>query len=70
MWDGERRLEEALASTAVVAICDGWHQALLPNRTSSPWDVLIDCSGAIVLCLLAYAIVRFTHPERLHPPAA
>jgi VanZ family protein len=55
----------ALAGTAAIAICDEWHQSFLPNRTSSPWDVLIDCSGAIVLCLIAYGFVRLTHPERL-----
>lgn len=55
----------ALAGTAAIAICDEWHQSFLPNRTSSLWDVLIDCSGAVVLCLLTYAIVRLTHPERL-----
>jgi VanZ family protein len=54
----------ALAGTAMIAICDEWHQAFLPNRTSSPWDVLIDCSGATVLCLLTYALVWLLRPEQ------
>lgn len=55
----------ALAGTAAIAICDEWHQSLLPNRTGTPWDVLIDCSGAILLCLLTYTFLRLSHPERL-----
>ncbi len=31
--------------------CDEWHQTFLPNRTGTPWDVLLDCCGAITLQL-------------------
>jgi VanZ family protein len=55
----------ALIGTALIASCDEWHQSFLPNRTGTPWDVLIDCSGAMVLCLVTYAIVRLSCPERL-----
>jgi len=32
----------ALAGTVLVASWDEWHQTFLPNRTASPWDVLLD----------------------------
>lgn len=38
-----------LAGTALVAGLDEWHQTFLPNRTGSPWDVLLDCCGALVM---------------------
>ena len=55
----------ALLGTAVIASLDEYHQAFLPNRTSSPWDVLLDCCGAITLQLLAYIVMRISRPKRL-----
>ncbi|HTW62408.1 MAG TPA: VanZ family protein [Terracidiphilus sp.] len=55
----------ALVGTALIASCDEWHQAFLPNRTGTPWDVLLDCCGAITLELLAYLILRSLRPGRL-----
>ena len=55
----------ALAGTALIASADEFHQSFLPNRTSTPWDVLIDCSGAITLQLLVYIFLRFWRPKRL-----
>jgi VanZ family protein len=55
----------ALLGTALVASCDEWHQTFLPNRTGSPWDVLLDCTGAIVLQLLVYIYMRSFKPKRL-----
>lgn len=55
----------ALAGTAVIASADEIHQAFLPNRTSSPWDVLLDCSGGLALLLLALAIQRMRRPRQL-----
>ena len=40
----------ALLGTALVASWDEWHQTFLPNRTGSPWDVLLDCCGALSCC--------------------
>jgi hypothetical protein len=37
----------------------------LPNRTSSPWDVLLDCTGALTLQLLVYLFMRITRPKQL-----
>jgi VanZ family protein len=55
---------QALAATALVASCDEWHQAFLPNRTGSPWDVLLDCCGAVVAILLVYAVAQMrTSPK-------
>jgi VanZ family protein len=48
----------ALLGTASVASWDEWHQSFLPNRTSSAWDVLLDCSGAFVAILIALAAAR------------
>jgi VanZ family protein len=55
----------ALLGTALIASADEYHQSFLSNRTSSPWDVLIDCSGAIVLQLLVYVFLRVSRPKRL-----
>lgn len=48
----------ALLGTALLATWDEWHQSLLPNRTGSPWDVLLDCCGALVFLLGAYLFLR------------
>jgi hypothetical protein len=48
----------ALLGTALIASCDEIHQAFIPNRTGSPWDVLLDCCGAVTMCLLAFGCMR------------
>jgi VanZ family protein len=55
----------ALLGTAMVASCDEWHQSFLPNRTSSVWDVLLDCTGAIVLQTIVYILMRSFKPKQL-----
>jgi VanZ family protein len=55
----------ALLGTALVASCDEWHQSFLPNRTASAWDVLLDCTGAIVLQSLIYIFMRCFRPKHL-----
>ncbi len=55
----------ALLGTALVASWDEWHQTFLPNRTGSPVDVLLDCTGAIVLQLLVYLFIRSFKPNGL-----
>ena len=57
----------ALLGTALVASWDEWHQTFLPNRTGSPYDVLLDCCGATAAYLLVYLwlrIFRRGRPER------
>ena len=55
----------ALLGTALVASCDEWHQTFLPNRTGTPWDVLLDCTGALALQVLVYVFMRTFRPKRL-----
>jgi len=55
----------ALFGTAITASADELHQTFLPGRTGSPWDILIDCSGAITLQLLVYVSMRIFKPKRL-----
>lgn len=55
----------AVAGTALIASCDEWHQSYLPNRTGTPVDVLIDSSGAVVLLLFAWIMLRIFRPTRL-----
>jgi VanZ family protein len=55
----------AIAGTALVASADEWHQSYLPNRSGSPWDVLLDCCGAISLQILVYLFMRIFRPKRL-----
>jgi len=55
----------ALLGTAMTASADELHQTFLPGRTGTPWDVLIDCSGAITLQLIVYVSMRIFKPKRL-----
>jgi VanZ family protein len=55
----------ALLGTALVASCDEWHQTFLPNRTGTPWDVLLDCIGALVLQVIVYVSMRIFRPKQL-----
>jgi VanZ family protein len=55
----------ALMGTALVASLDELHQSYLPNRTGTPWDVLLDCTGAITLQLALYIFLRLFRPRRL-----
>ena len=54
-----------LTGTALVASCDEWHQTFLPNRTGSPWDVLLDCCGTLVMLLIVYVFLRVYRPRLL-----
>jgi len=56
----------ALACTALVASCDEWHQTFLPNRTGTPWDVMLDSCGATVAILMVYAYARSFRARKLH----
>jgi VanZ family protein len=59
----------ALLGTALLASADEYHQSFLPNRTGSPGDVLLDCSGAIVLLLATYVLMSLCSPKKLAPAA-
>ena len=47
----------AMAGTFLVASADEFHQSFLPNRTGTPWDVLLDCCGALVAQLIIFLIM-------------
>ncbi len=47
----------ALACTLIVASSDEYHQHLLPNRTGTPQDVLLDMIGACTLQLLVWLLI-------------
>jgi VanZ family protein len=55
----------SMAGTVLIATSDEFHQSFLPNRTASPRDVLLDCTGAFVLQMLFYALLRVSAPHRL-----
>jgi len=55
----------ASLGTAMTASADEFHQSFLPNRTGSPWDVLLDCCGALAMQLLVYVFLRIFRPKRL-----
>jgi len=44
----ERVLGVALIIAALYAALDEFHQSFVASRTASPWDVLIDCMGALI----------------------
>ena len=55
----------AVLGAGLIASADELHQRFLPSRTGSPWDVLLDCSGAIIVQLLIYAWLRIFRPKKL-----
>jgi VanZ family protein len=59
----------AFLGTALTASADELHQAFLPNRTGTPWDVLLDCGGVLAMQLLVYAFMRVFKPKRLERTA-
>jgi VanZ family protein len=53
----------ALAGTALAAGWDEWHQTFLPNRTGTPWDVVLDCCGALFMLLFAFLYLKSHRPR-------
>jgi VanZ family protein len=53
----------AFASSAAVAALDEYHQSFVSSRTGTPWDVLIDCTGALI-GLLSYSRVTRNRKSR------
>src|SRR5687768_3925315 len=48
----DRALALAAAVALLYAVSDEWHQGLVPGRTASAWDVLIDAAGVGLACVL------------------
>ncbi len=57
-----------LAGTGLVASLDEWHQTFLPNRTGTPWDVLLDCCGAAVMVGATYLYLLLRRPSLVSKP--
>jgi hypothetical protein len=53
-WRAARRATVAIAVAAIVAIADETLQSFSMSRSGSPWDVLLDLTGAV----LALALLR------------
>jgi VanZ family protein len=66
-WSLWRRASAAaVLCTLLIASADEYHQSFLASRTSSPIDVCIDLSGAIVTQLFLLMLIRlFYRPARL-----
>jgi VanZ family protein len=52
------RLHPSMISLLVILICtlyglsDEFHQSFIPNRSADVFDVLADCIGAIIACII------------------
>ena len=53
-----RVLAVSFLSAAVYAALDEFHQSYVASRTGSPWDVLIDCVGALAGLLVYWRLIR------------
>jgi VanZ family protein len=53
-----RALAISFALAAVYAALDEFHQSYVASRTGSPWDVLIDCAGALAGVLVYWRRIR------------
>jgi len=47
----------ALGCTFLIASADEFHQSFLPGRGASPWDVVLDTCGALVMQLIILALI-------------
>ena len=54
----------AILATFLVASADEFHQSFLPNRTGQFSDVLLDCCGAVVLCLALFLVMQAAELRR------
>ena len=53
----------AMLGTLLVASGDEFHQTFLPNRNGSIWDVIVDCSGGLLMQLLIWLWIRWRHQD-------
>jgi VanZ family protein len=54
----------AMMMAALYAVFDEFHQAFVPSRTASPWDVLLDACGAAAGLVLVWGIGRLAKRRR------
>jgi len=50
---------QALVVVVIYAVTDELHQAFVPGRQGSPWDVLIDSAGAFLALLFLWLLGRW-----------
>ena len=48
----------AILATFLIASADEFHQSFMPNRCGQFSDVLLDCSGAVALCLMLFLTMQ------------
>ena len=48
----------AFVISALYAMLDEFHQSFVASRTSSPWDVMIDCIGALAGLAIYSILIR------------
>lgn len=60
----------AMFGTFLVASADEFHQSFLPNRTGTPVDVGIDCTGALLVQLLIFLVMLRAFRRETNTPAA
>ena len=74
-WSARRGMTVRTAAWAALLICAGCafadeaHQSMLPTRTGSVADVLLDCLGALLMLLLLRARYEPREPVPLAVPA-
>jgi len=44
--------------TALVASLDEWHQAFIPSRTGTPWDIVLDSCAALAVQAILYIMLK------------
>lgn len=54
----------AMAMAALYAVSDEFHQAFVPSRTASPWDVMVDACGAAAGLALVWGVRRLARRRR------
>jgi glycopeptide antibiotics resistance protein len=57
----------ALAISAIYAALDEFHQSFVSSRTGTPWDVLIDCIGALIGVLIYRVILQKCRRAKARP---
>jgi VanZ family protein len=53
-----RTMRTALIVVFAVSALDEWHQSFFASRTGTPWDVALDCCGALLAILSVFPAAR------------
>jgi VanZ family protein len=63
-----RYIVPALAIAAAYSALDEFHQSFVPSRTASPWDSLLDTTGAATAQFLLWLWFRFRSRNSIESP--